>query len=513
MHATVRLRNTLAGLLTGLLLLSLGACGGGSGSADSTSAAVAVKSDATIVADASVTAPTSSAPTDIVREASPVITTHVRFEGPITGFGSVIVNNVRFNDNGATIHDEDMGALARADLRLGSYVVIDGQTDTTGASVAQRIAVIPAVRGRIESIDSSDGSLTVLRQSVRVDSATVFEGSSFNQPLAVGDFVEVHGVAGNGSIRASLVERKSGPYLASARGVISNLNREARHFCIGPLLVLYGNASFLPSADALENGVFVSVRASREPQAERLEADIVRVRTTPAEQQGDAEHFDIKGIVESEPDADGRFWVSGLKVEPTEAALLPKGGFVVGQPVLMRGAYRDRFFVVERISTEMSGPTPASSINQLIGTLANRVGKSFTVNGVEVDANAALVEGGSLDGLDSGAFVEVRGSTVNAPAGTIVHATEVLIRQRPPLFDTAREGQRQSLYGAIYQFVSAGQFMLNGQAVDASAAQFRRGDVSGLGNDIYVELHGTRQGGVLVATVVEFRRLRASRYR
>jgi hypothetical protein len=39
--------------------------------------------------------------------------------GPITGFGSVIVNGVRFDDSAATITDDDGRTLAESELHLG----------------------------------------------------------------------------------------------------------------------------------------------------------------------------------------------------------------------------------------------------------------------------------------------------------------------------------------------------------------------------------------------------------
>src|SRR4051812_46921799 len=46
--------------------------------------------------------------------------------GTIAGFGSVIVNGVRFDDSKAKVSDDDGGAAASSALRLGMQVEIQG---------------------------------------------------------------------------------------------------------------------------------------------------------------------------------------------------------------------------------------------------------------------------------------------------------------------------------------------------------------------------------------------------
>ncbi|MDZ7811771.1 MAG: hypothetical protein U5L74_01040 [Ideonella sp.] len=48
--------------------------------------------------------------------------------GPISGFGSIIVGGVRYDDSAATVRNDDNQSLSSADLRLGMVVTIDGKT-------------------------------------------------------------------------------------------------------------------------------------------------------------------------------------------------------------------------------------------------------------------------------------------------------------------------------------------------------------------------------------------------
>lgn len=439
------------------------------------------------------------------------IRSRVVYEGPITGFGSVIVNNVRFADNNAAVHDESRSSMARADLKLGTYVRIEGATETDNEGTrgsAQTITVLPTLRGRIEAIDPVTGSLTVLTHTVLVDSATVYEGASRSNPLLVGDYVEVHGIAGNETVLATLIERKSeAPYVATIRGVIKNYTPWG-HFCIGPLLINYDKAQITPGAQALADGVFVTVRASREPEGVRLFADTITVRTQASSQQGGADVLEFKGIVETQADSEGQFKVSGVKVLPLTANTLPKGGFLVGQRVGLRGAFAGEVFRAERVTTETSGPTPGGQINRLLGTAANRVGKTFSVNGVPVDGSSAIVDGGSLENLPAGSFVEVQGKTEADVQGTVVKASSIRIRTQPAADAPSADGQLQHVYGAVYGFVSPAEFKLNGMPVDASQARYRRGDADALANDRHIEVHGVIRNGVLIASEVEFKRHR-----
>src|ERR1700716_4006625 len=54
--------------------------------------------------------------------------------GPITGFGSVIVGGVRFDDSSATITDDEGNPQVSGDLRLGMIAEIESDNITTDSS-------------------------------------------------------------------------------------------------------------------------------------------------------------------------------------------------------------------------------------------------------------------------------------------------------------------------------------------------------------------------------------------
>src|SRR5262250_2620470 len=108
-----------------LLALSLSAmlsgCSGGGGGGSSTPSG---------------TTPTSSATTSAA-----VVST-----GPITGFGSVILNGIEFETTQAEIRVEDQ-AVREDDLRLGMRVTVEGVRDNNGVARATRVVFRKNVEG------------------------------------------------------------------------------------------------------------------------------------------------------------------------------------------------------------------------------------------------------------------------------------------------------------------------------------------------------------------------------
>ena len=126
-------RGLLAAALSGLLLIT--ACGGGGGDG----------------ATASDTPPTATAAAFT--------------QGTITGFGSVIVNGVRFDDSGCTVTDDSGTAQALSALRLGMRVEIDSSAVDTSTATARAHALRfgDLVTGPVEAVDAAAGTLTLLQ--------------------------------------------------------------------------------------------------------------------------------------------------------------------------------------------------------------------------------------------------------------------------------------------------------------------------------------------------------------
>ena len=119
--------------------------------------------------------------------------------GPITGFGSIIVNGVRFDDSSALVTDDEGGASSKDLLRLGMTANVKGgaiSDDGTGARArATEISVGAAVVGPVSAVNTAAKSLVVLGQTVLVLDTTVIDAGLVGgfAGIAVGSVLEVHG--------------------------------------------------------------------------------------------------------------------------------------------------------------------------------------------------------------------------------------------------------------------------------------------------------------------------------
>ena len=157
--------------------------------------------------------------------------------GTITGFGSVIVNGVRYDTDGAQI-TVDSALASEADLSIGDVVVVTGTIASDGLTgTAERIRLDHIVEGPITALDSASASFVVLGQTVSVDDATVFDDSLTTQAFAglnVGDRVEVSGFFdGAGAIVATRIERGDANDELELSGIVAALDTGASTFEIG----------------------------------------------------------------------------------------------------------------------------------------------------------------------------------------------------------------------------------------------------------------------------------------
>ena len=187
--------------------------------------------------------------------------------GPITGFGSVIVNGVRFDDSNAVVTDDDGGGSRRDKLRLGMTTEIRGSAitaDATGTLVSAASSIVfgSDILGRVDSIDLAAKRLVVLGQGVDVNAATVFDDESLSGGLptvAVGDVVEVYALfnAATGRYTATRIERKGAVAAYRLRGLVSNLDA-GKAFNIGSERISYDGFTGAPVT--LADGNLLRVR-------------------------------------------------------------------------------------------------------------------------------------------------------------------------------------------------------------------------------------------------------------
>lgn len=186
--------------------------------------------------------------------------------GPIRGFGSIVVNGVRYDEASAQVVGDAGAAFSRTDLRLGMVVDVNGSDVTTSGTGQRRatatsISVRSEIEGPISTIDPGRGSFTVLGQQVQVTAATVFDDDLRGglASLAVGQIVEVYGYqqAAGQYLATRIDDEDDTPTHYKLRGVVSGLDTTARSFRIGATLVSY--AEIAGAVPGLANGQYARV--------------------------------------------------------------------------------------------------------------------------------------------------------------------------------------------------------------------------------------------------------------
>jgi hypothetical protein len=131
------------------------------------------------------------------------------------------------------------------------------------------------------------------------------------------------------------------------------------------------------------------------------------------------------------------------------------------------------------------------------GRIANYVSPaSFTVNGQAVSATAGTAYvSGTAANLANGVKVDVTGTVSSG----VLQAARIV-------FEGLADGAKSEVEGYITHYVSASNFKVNGQVVDASAAAFEHGSAADLANGLKVHATGRITGGVLHASRLQIDR-------
>ena len=259
------------------LIISLGcafalaACGGGGSSSDS--------------------ATTGGTPGGSVTTAA---TANAVTTGPISGFGSIIINGVRYDDSAAKIVMDDDNVARSADLRLGMMAQVESQKDANATSArATSITTRSYVQGPISALSSAINELTVLGVTVTVTPTTVFDNVANLSVLVLNDRVEIHGLPdASGNIIATRIE-KSNSTEARIVGLVQNAGTVGR-FTLGGITVLYQPAALI-GISSVTNGSLVRVKGSLSA-ANTITASAIRTTNLTAP-SSNGQFVELEGII------------------------------------------------------------------------------------------------------------------------------------------------------------------------------------------------------------------------
>ena len=350
--------------------------------------------------------------------------------GPITGFGSVIVGGVRFDDAIASVEDGDGGRRSRDELRLGMTVEVDStaiSTDATGSSAtASRIRFESELVGAVGLVNAGGGTFTLLGQVVQVDTTTVFDDrlSGGLAGLTLGQPVEVYAVfdAASNRYRATRVEQSTLSAGLRLRGPVSQLDTAAQSLRVGGQDYSYAGATNIPAGLAV--GQFVRLRLGLPGVlAPRW---VVQSFSTALQALADADGVKVEGLISAFTSA-AVFSVNGRPVDAS--AVAGTAGLAAGVRVEVQGSLRAGILRAStiRILSDQDLNDRGFEVTAAI-TAVSAAQATITLRGVTVSTARSDLnyQSGTAADLVVGRTVEVRG--VLSADRRVLEATRIRFR-------------------------------------------------------------------------------------
>jgi len=393
--ATVFTRSACAAAVT-LAVSTLVACGGGGGSVDASAPAVVV-------------APASGG-TGI---------------GTVTGFGSIIVDGVHYDDRRVVVSVDTAASAPDAaaagtsvDVKLGQHVELTF-TGSESNSAATKVAISAEIVGKVGAVAPAlvvSGQTVVVNADAAVGPVTVFEGYTSAADITVGDRVEVHGVPlAGGSVQATRIERRpAAEAWLRISGKVAALTTDASSFTLGGETIRVDTGTKLfPTGATLANGQRVAVWSSGAAVGNTVTASIVRIQKTGAVDATDAR---LAGaITDCTAVCDASFKVAGIAIDATAAEFVggTKTDLANGKWVELRGTLDLGTGAIKATRVALRRPEPAAQDVSLKGAISDFIDTShFKVRGTPVTTNNAntVIAAACPMPLAAGTLVTVAGS-------------------------------------------------------------------------------------------------------
>ena len=328
--------------------------------------------------------------------------------GPITGFGSVIVNGTRFDVTGANVADDDDIARGENDLRLGMLAEIDAGSISAETSSAQamNIRFHSVIVGPVDAINIATRGMVVLGQTVDVSSETVFDDRIAGTGIVLNDVLEIHGMldTSTGRYLATRIEPRPIAAFFKLRGIVNGLDATARSFMIGSETISFASLPGNLAPADLANGLLVTAKLQPIPTTQGM-WPAIQVKNVVRDMPERSE-VDVRGIVTSLVSPD-QFSVDGIAVDARGVRFSPAGVSVVaGTQVEVRGTANNGTIIASEVSI---ADHPGFELHGVIDAL-DPATSTFIVHGVPVSyGGGAQFSNGTQADLAEGVRVNVEG--------------------------------------------------------------------------------------------------------
>ncbi|WP_136418017.1 DUF5666 domain-containing protein [Herbaspirillum sp. ST 5-3] len=331
-------------------------------------------------------------------------------QGSISGFGSVVVNNIKFDDVNATVQVNGMAARS-SDLRIGMVASVQGQRGATPTlGTAERIEVWSVAQGVISQLAA--GQFTLNGMTIKTDSGTMFDGVASAAQLSPGLRVAVWGLQASADGRSWTATRVAivPDTAAVSSGVVGVTS--GQRLLNG--VVLTGTA-----AGTLNAGDLVRVTGTLSAAGDSLEVASVRLQGPLAgTAQGEGE---VEGVVTSVLSA-RHFMMGSIEVDASSAVLSPSTlQITAGARLEAEGTWQAGVLKATKLEAESEQTLTEVEIEATIEQFTSVA--NFVVRGQRCDASQAVISHGTAADLKAGIKVKVKGNK----AGDVLMVTELEI--------------------------------------------------------------------------------------
>jgi Domain of unknown function (DUF5666) len=349
--------------------------------------------------------------------------------GPITGYGSIVVGGVHYDESAALVQDDNGTTRSAADLKLGMVTEIQATAPMGTASMPTATATAVRFRseiiGHVNAVDPATGTLTVLGQTVKVRSTTVFDAALVGGLAAVhtGDVVEVYGQFDAFAKRyvATRIEPRPDTAYYKLRGLVTALDPIAHTLVIGGQTIDHAGVNPVP---ALAVGQILRVLLNPVKVGSVWVATAVEIGTQDLPDRDNAE---VEGRITAFTSVES-FDVDGIPVHTDTTTRFPDGrsGLVLGAQVKVEGSTRNGVLLADKVSLEDDevGASERFEVRGAIKSL-NSLAQTFVVRGFTVHwSDTTRFEiGTSASSLRNDREVKVRGAL--STDGTRLEATSI----------------------------------------------------------------------------------------
>jgi hypothetical protein len=336
--------------------------------------------------------------------------TGVFAQGAIAGFGSVIVNGIKFDDVAAVVQIDGVAANS-IDLRLGMVASVQGQrsADTT-LGTASRIEVWSIAQGPVTQVQA--GQFVVAGMAIQTNSATLYEGISSASALAPGQPVTVWGlqagadgsrwVATRVTVLPNAVPKVVSTGLVTVTGAQRSLNG----------LTVSGSLAASMTAGQL-------VRVLGVLSGANLQVEEYKVLGLPSDTlpQQDVE---MEGVV-TQVLSTTRFMLGNVEVDSSAVSTSATTPVTAGLRIEVQGTVQGQLLKATALVFESELKLDGAEIEGLIEQFTSLA--SFVVRGQRCDATGAAVSKGKAGDLKVGIKVKVDGTK----AGDVLLVTSLEI--------------------------------------------------------------------------------------